>query len=126
MRGCAVLEGENQFVPGAVEGAHTPIVLRPNNEILELGIVRRARFQHLAHVSPIHADKMNRSIDGVGDEIGECSGQEGDEFAARHVARGHCELIMFDFAEAAHIAGDRDIVRRVGKDHFRLFAFHER
>jgi hypothetical protein len=53
VRGRAVFEGENQLVPGAVEGSHAAIVLRPNDQVLELGIVRGSGFEHLAHVPPI-------------------------------------------------------------------------
>jgi hypothetical protein len=68
---------------------------------------------------------MNRSVDGVSDEICECCGQERDELGPRHLARGHRELAMLDFAKAADIAADRHIVRRVAEDHFRPFALHK-
>jgi hypothetical protein len=51
--GRAVLEGENQFVPGAIEGSHAAVALRPNDQVLELRVVRRTGFKHLAHVPPM-------------------------------------------------------------------------
>ena len=44
MRSRAILEGEDQFMPGAIEGPHAAIVLGPDNKILEFGIGGLARL----------------------------------------------------------------------------------
>src|SRR5690349_6162116 len=61
MRSSAVLEGKHQFVPGAVEGPHAAIVLGPDDEVLEFA-VDGAGFEHLAHMAPVHADVVDRSV----------------------------------------------------------------
>jgi hypothetical protein len=45
-----VLKGEDQLVAGTVEGAHATVVLRPDNQILQLGIKALAGGEHLADV----------------------------------------------------------------------------
>ena len=87
--------------------------------------MRGAGLQHLAHMPPIHADEVDRAVEAVRGEIGEGRRQESCELLARHLARRHGELAMADLAEPTDIAIDRDVVRRVGEDHFGLLAVHQ-
>lgn len=47
------LEDKTPFVAGAIEGSHAAIILRPNDKILELGKLRIASCENLAHVQPV-------------------------------------------------------------------------
>ena len=48
--------------------------------------------------------------------------QEGREFRLAHLAGAHREFAMTNAAEAADMAIDRDVVRRIGEHKFRLGA----
>src|SRR5215208_2835271 len=58
-----LLEGEDQFVPGSIEGAHSAVILDPDNQILELAEHVVGCRQHLARVAPIHAYEVYRAVD---------------------------------------------------------------
>src|SRR5215217_5382122 len=47
-----LLEGEDQFVSGSIEGAHSAIILDPDNQVLELAEHVVGCRQHLARVAP--------------------------------------------------------------------------
>ena len=108
----AVLEGKDEFMAGAIERAHAPIVLRPDDQVLQFRIVGASRLQHLAHVAPVHANKMDRTIDGMSSEMGEGGREEIRELFARHFTRRHCEVAVASVAEPAHIAVNRDVIGR--------------
>ena len=110
---------------GAIEGPHAAIVLGPYDEVLELGVVGGAGLQHLAHVPPVHADEVDRAVRAVRSEIGKGRRQKDCELIARHLARRHRKFAMADFAEAADVAFDRDVVGRIGEDHLGLLAVHQ-
>jgi hypothetical protein len=74
---------------------------------------------------PVHAYVVNRTIATMRRQIGECRGQERNELVARHLARGHRKLPMPDLAQPAHVASDRDVIGRIGEDHFGLLALHQ-
>src|SRR5438128_5850211 len=61
----SVLPDEDQLVLGTVEGSHAGIALVPDADVLQLGIMSVTRFKHLAHVTPVHADLMDRAIGGI-------------------------------------------------------------
>src|SRR6266516_3943613 len=59
------LPHEHQLMLRAIERAHASIDLVPDTEVLELAIDLAAGGEHLPHVAPIHADLMDRAINGV-------------------------------------------------------------
>src|SRR5215217_7473386 len=58
-----LLEGEDQFVSGSIEGAHSAVILDPDNQILELAEHVVGCRQHLARVAPVHAYEVYRAVD---------------------------------------------------------------
>ena len=81
VRGCANLEGKNQFVARTIKGSHPTIVLDPHNEIPKLGIDVPPCSLHLPDVSPIHAKVMDGAVDAVVRHVLESGRQERDELA---------------------------------------------
>ena len=65
---------------------------------------------------------MDRAFDGVRDQESKHRFKKCSEFRIAHLAGGHCEFAMADAAEAADMAIDGDVVRRIGEDEFRLGA----
>ena len=55
----------------------------------------------------------------MGCELRKDRAQKRGKFGIRHLTRRHGELSVLDFAEAANVARDRNVVGRVGKDHLR-------
>src|SRR5215204_6247273 len=49
-----LFEGEDQFVPGAIEGAHSAVILDPDNQVLELAEHVVGCRQHLARRQSMH------------------------------------------------------------------------
>ena len=62
VRRVARLEDEDQLVLRAVERAHAAIGLRPDAEVLELGVGPACRGQDLALMAPVHADEVDRAV----------------------------------------------------------------
>ena len=85
MRRRPVLEGENQFVPGAVEGSHAAIVLGPHDQVLEFGEDGACR-DHLAHVAPVHADEVDRAFGAEPDQVLERGPEEAGKLGGAHLA----------------------------------------
>ena len=72
----AVLEGEDEFVAGAIKAAHPAVVLHPHDQVLELRVDRATGLEDLRKVPPIHADEVDRAVAGVCREALEDAGQE--------------------------------------------------
>jgi hypothetical protein len=70
-----------------------------------LGVAALAGLKHLAHVSPIHANEVDRPIEAVSDQIGESRRQKGGELVARHLARRHGEFAMANCARYQPVSG---------------------
>ena len=122
----AVLPHEDQFVLAAIEAAHASVGLVPNTEVLELAVDRAAGGEHLPHVPPIHADLMDRPINGVPGKVTRHRLQKCREFGLAHLAATHRELAVPDATEAADVAVDGDVVRRIREYEFRLGGVHVR
>jgi hypothetical protein len=73
-------------------------------------------MKHLAHMAPVHANVMNRTVEADVGHIAEGRSQEARKFSGAHFARGHLELSMLDRAKATHMTVDRDIVGWVCED----------
>jgi hypothetical protein len=56
---CPCLEGKDQLVGAAIEGAHPGIGLLPNDEVLEFGVDAVCRIEDLSLMAPVHALKMD-------------------------------------------------------------------
>src|SRR6516164_10468077 len=123
VRASSALPHEHQLVLGAIKRSHTRISLVPDTQVLELAVDLAAGGQHLPHVPPIHADLMDGAVNRVLSEAAKHRFQECCKFSLTHFAASHCELAMPDAAEPADVAIDRNIVRRVREDEFRLGAF---
>src|SRR5947209_12764581 len=75
----AVLEGEDQFMTGPVKGAHRPIVLGPDDQILELSEIRAAGIHDLLQMAPVHADEVDGAVNAQSHKIGKGRGEERSE-----------------------------------------------
>jgi hypothetical protein len=73
-------------------------------------------------MSPVHRDKVDRAISAVSGKVGEDTRQESSELGLAHLAGRHGELAVLDRAQAANMAVDLHVVRRVGEDHLRPHA----
>src|SRR5258708_8398547 len=104
------LPHEHQFMLRAIERAHAGIALVPDTEVLELAVDLAAGGQHLPHVPPIHADLMDRAVDGVLGEALKHRLQEIREFGLAHLATPHGKIAMTNATEATDVAVDHDIV----------------
>ena len=65
---------------------------------------------------------MDRTVDGVLGEKTKDRFEEFRKFGLAHLAAAHREVAMMNTAEAANMALDGDIVRRIGEHKFRLGA----
>ena len=100
MWGCAFLECEDQLMAGPIEGPHAARALVPDNEVLEFPIDRFSCLQHLAHVTPVHADEVDCTVSGMSDQIAEGLLKETCELRCGHLAGGHGKLAVLGLAEA--------------------------
>ena len=125
MRGGAVLEGEDQLMTRAVERAHATIILGPDDQVLQRVVNGFACVQHFAHMTPVHADKMDRAIETVIGMVLQGPGQEGGELGSRHLARGHGEFAVPGLAGSADMTVDGDVIGRVGEHHPGQIALHQ-
>jgi hypothetical protein len=113
------LKNEDQLVLRAIERPHAAIGLGPNTQILELAVGALGRGQHLADVTPVHADVMDGAVGGMRGKIAEDRLEEARELGFGHFACGHGELAVLHRAEAADMAVDRNIVGGIGEYHLR-------
>ena len=68
-------------------------------------------------MTPIQADKVDRTIGAEGGEVAKSLAEKGGEFGRVHLARRHRKGAMMDRAEAARVTVNRNIIRRVGEHH---------
>src|SRR5437588_5753824 len=125
MRGGPGLPHEHQLMLRAIETTHAGIALVPDTQVLELAVDLAAGGEHLPQVPPIHADLMDRAVDGVLGEALKHRLQEIREFGLAHLATAHGKIAMTNATEAADIAVDHDIVWRVREYEFRLGAVEQ-
>jgi hypothetical protein len=115
VRGGALLPDEHQFVLRAIKRPHPGVALVPDAEILKLVIDSVTGRQHLRHVPPVHAGRVDRAVDGVVRQEAEYRLEESGELCCVHLAAAHGEVGVPDPAEPANVAVDRHVVRRIRK-----------
>src|SRR5262245_36767224 len=86
------LPHEYELVLRTVERAHSGVGLVPDTDVLELAVDRTAASQHLPGMPPVHADLVDRTVDGVLGETTEDRLQECREFCLAHLAGAHREF----------------------------------
>lgn len=119
------LPGKDQFVAGAVEGAHAAIVLGPDDEVLQFVVDGMSSRKYLAHVPPVHAEEVDRAIKAMVSHVPEAVVQEGDELISGHLAGRHGELAVLHLAGTTDMTVDRNVIRWIGEDHSGLLALHQ-
>ena len=67
----ARLEHEYQLMLRAVERTHAAVRLRPDTQVLELAEGAVRGIQNFTHVAPVHADELDRTIDGMHSQVSE-------------------------------------------------------
>src|SRR5215472_18450806 len=113
VRAAPMLEHENKLVSAAVERTHPAIVFDPDAEIFQLAIDIAGGCQQFANMAPIHEQIAQRTIAAERHEVSTRLAKKGRELCPVHLARGHREWPMMGRAQAARVAIDRDVVRRV-------------
>ena len=93
-----------------------PLVRQPSVQIQS--IMRKIRRANS------NADKVDRAVHAVRDKIGQRRRRKAVN-SARHFTCRHRKLTMTDFADPADVASDRNVIGRVGEDHFGPFAVHQ-
>src|SRR2546423_1920186 len=121
----AVLEDKDELVLAAVERSHPSIVLDPDAEVFQLAVNAAPGRHQLCDVAPIHADKVDRAVSRERRQIVESMFEKVGELGAVHLARSHRERAMMDRAEAARMAIDQHVVRRIGEHHRGMFIAEE-
>ena len=74
---------------------------------------------------PIHADLVDRTVDGVLGKTIKYRLQECRELGLAHLAAAHGKVAVVDLAKAAHVALDGDVVGRVGENELRFGSFEQ-
>jgi len=113
--GRPVFEHKNQFMLRAVERPHACIVFDPNADVLEGEAA--GGLQEMLGVPPIHAGEANGAVLCESCNFLKRGRQEVSELLIRHFTGRHREFGMFDRAQTASVAVDRNVVRGVGEDH---------
>src|ERR1700704_5091436 len=98
MRSRAVLPHKDELVLGAIECAHSGVGLIPDADVLKLRVVGVSRCKHFAHMAPIHADLVDRTIRRITAEQGIYTGEEGRELTFAHFPRSHGKFAVLDAA----------------------------
>ena len=93
-----VLEGEDEFMARAIEGAHATVVLDPDDQILELLEDGLAGREDLGQVAPVHTDVVDRAVNTVRDQPLEGPLQKLRERLAAHLPGRHRKLAVPDLA----------------------------
>ena len=78
-----------------LEAPHPSIGLGPDAQIFEHSISLFGGIEHFAHMSPIHADEMDRAVGTEGAKVLERRRQEFRELASAHFPRSHREFSVF-------------------------------
>ena len=125
MRILAVLEHEDKLVLAAVQRTHARVVLRPDTDVLELGIGLLAGLEELAQVPPVHADEVQRSVTAVTSQVAAHPSQKRGELCFRHFTGSHRKLAVMCLAFAADVAVDGHIVRWIRENHLGALLSHE-
>src|SRR6185437_14488519 len=99
MRRRAILPDKDHFVLRAVKSAHTGIGLVPDADVLQFGVMGIASREHFAHMTPVHADLMDRTIRGKPAEQGIRTGEKCRELTLAHFAGSHRKFAMLDASQ---------------------------
>src|SRR5262249_22079907 len=75
--------------------------------------------------APVHADLMDRAVNGVLGEPFKDRFQEGRELDFAHLAAAHGELAVTNATEPTDVTVDGDVVRRICEHELRLGAFEQ-
>jgi hypothetical protein len=108
----------------SVEGALAGIGLHPDSQVQCLAVDGTTGLEQFADVPPIHADEVNRSIDGNSGSCGKRFVEKRYKSGARKLAGSHREIAMFDLSPTDDIA-DPPIKRGVKESHRRAAAIHQ-
>src|ERR1700730_14803468 len=98
MRSRAIFPDKDHLMLRTVESTHSGIALVPDANVLQLGVVGISSCEHFAHVAPIHADLVDRTIGRVPAEQGIYTGEEGRELAFTHFSGSHGKFTVLDAA----------------------------
>jgi hypothetical protein len=77
----------------------------------------RSAAEKLSDFRPVHAHEMDRAIVRIRGGMAQRRAQEGLEFRGRHLAAAHRKITVLDGAEPRDMAGDRNVPRRIRKNH---------
>jgi hypothetical protein len=61
----AVFVDKDELMAAAIKSSHPGVILDPDTEIFELCVHLLSCGQKLRHVTPVHADKMKRTVQAI-------------------------------------------------------------
>lgn len=121
----ARLEHEHHFVLRTIERTHPGIGLGPDADVLQLIIDAVTCHQQLMRMAPVHANEVQGPFCRIGGKTRHDINKEPDKFLAGHFSGGHGKFTVADTAKAGDMSLNRDIIRRIGKDHLRPIFTHQ-
>ncbi len=104
-----------------IKCSHTAISLVPNAKILQFGEDPFAGVQKLAHMAPIHANERDRTVPAGRCREPKSIEQETRELLPIHLPHAHRKVAVADAPQAADIAFDLNIVRRIAENQIDAF-----
>ena len=103
---------KNQLMLGSIQRSHSCIRLVPDTQV-QLFAIDRAADGGVVHVTPVHADEVDRTVARNTRRGAQRIGQEGTELCLAHLTRGHRELSMASGGN--RMSSDSHVVGRIEK-----------
>src|SRR4029077_9508267 len=103
------------FMARPIKRSHPGIVFGPHAKVEKLVVNLLAGREKLPHVSPIHADEMNRASPAIPRHQPQSCREEVHELGLGHFSRAHGEFPMSDRAVSCGMAVDWHVIWGVAK-----------
>jgi hypothetical protein len=113
----ASAEHGDQLVLAAIERPLPRVPLVPDRQVDHGRINLPPDVDQLADMAPVHADEVQAPLTREAGGMAEAKAQEGAELAVGHLAAGEGEFGVTDLPAPLHMAGDPNVIGRVGEDH---------
>jgi len=108
----AVLKHKHKLVLGAVKGTHTPVILNPDTDVLELSVNILCRVQQFTLMTPVHEDVVDGSRLAEPNQVLTGGLQQARKLGLRQITGGHNEVAVLSLTKTADIPGPH-IIRRI-------------
>ncbi len=125
VRGASALEHEDKLMLRTIVRSHPCVALDPNADILKLRVRLFPSRENFERVPPIHALKMQRPVDAIAHEEVHPGRKKMDELAGGLLTRSTQKFAMLKASLAARMAGNWDVVGKIGKNNLSAFSLHQ-